>query len=89
MSRLIYLFFNEIGASLTQDKTEEGEDLWTLWGRIVIDWDNYWKKTNANVRDLCRRGIPTHFRGIAWQLLCSATEAPEKKLFAEYIKVYL
>ncbi|KAK9694439.1 Rab-GTPase-TBC domain [Popillia japonica] len=74
------------GASLTQDKTEEGEDLWTLWGRIVIDWDNYWKKTNANVRDLCRRGIPTHFRGIAWQLLCSATEAPEKKLFAEYIK---
>ncbi|KAI4471071.1 tbc1 domain family member gtpase-activating protein [Holotrichia oblita] len=75
------------GASLTQDKAEEGEDLWTLWGRIVIDWDNYWKKTNANVRDLCRRGIPTHFRGIAWQLLCSATEAPEKKLFAEYIKM--
>lgn len=34
-----------------------------------------------------RRGIPLHFRAIVWQLLCSAADAPEKKLYAEYIKV--
>lgn len=74
------------GTSSTQDRTEDGEDLWTLWGRIVTDWETHWKKYNAQVRELVRRGIPTHFRGIAWQLLCSATESPEKKLYAEYIK---
>lgn len=36
---------------------------------------------------MVRRGVPLHFRAIVWQLLCSATEAPEKKLYAEYIKV--
>nr|XP_022911612.1 ecotropic viral integration site 5 ortholog isoform X2 [Onthophagus taurus] len=68
------------------DKSEDGEDLWTLWGKMVTDWDSFWKKSNAQVRELCRKGIPTHFRGIAWQLLCSATDAQEKKLYAEYIK---
>lgn len=71
----------------TQEKTEEGEDLWSLWGRIVTDWDTFWKKHNVQVKELVRKGIPVHFRGIAWQLLCSATDAPEKKLYAEYIKV--
>lgn len=58
-----------------------------MWGRIVNDWESNWKKHNGQVRDLVRRGIPVHFRAIVWQLLCSATEAPEKKLYAEYIKV--
>lgn len=77
------------GTSSTQDKTEDGgeEDLWVTWGRIVNDWEIYWKKQNSLVKELVRRGIPLHFRAIAWQLLCSATEAPEKKLYAEYIKV--
>lgn len=54
---------------------------------MISEWDTYWKKQNAQVREYVRKGIPVHFRGIAWQLLCSATEAPEKKLYAEYIKV--
>ncbi|XP_045464184.1 ecotropic viral integration site 5 ortholog isoform X2 [Harmonia axyridis] len=77
------------GTSSTQDRSEDGggeEDLWTMWGRIVNDWENNWKKHNGQVRELVRRGIPVHFRAIVWQLLCSATEAPEKKLYAEYIK---
>lgn len=53
----------------------------------MTDWEVYWKKQNAWVKELVRRGIPVHFRAIAWQLLCSATEAPEKKLYADYIKV--
>ena len=39
------------------------DDLWTLWGQIVNDWDTYWKKKNAYVRDLVRKGVPHHFRG--------------------------
>ncbi|XP_065160429.1 ecotropic viral integration site 5 ortholog isoform X2 [Atheta coriaria] len=68
------------------DRGEDGEDLWALWGQMISEWDTYWKKQNAQVREYVRKGIPVHFRGIAWQLLCSATEAPEKKLYAEYIK---
>ncbi|XP_017773983.1 PREDICTED: ecotropic viral integration site 5 ortholog isoform X2 [Nicrophorus vespilloides] len=74
------------GASSTQEKVDDGEDLWAVWGQIIGDWETSWKKQNAQVRDYVRRGIPVHFRGIAWQLLCSATEATEKKLYAEYIK---
>ncbi|XP_018335446.1 ecotropic viral integration site 5 ortholog isoform X2 [Agrilus planipennis] len=77
------------GTSSIQEKGEDGggeEDLWTLWGHIVNDWDASWKKNNVQIRELVRRGIPTHFRGIVWQLLCNATEAPEKKLYADYIK---
>ncbi|KAJ8972399.1 hypothetical protein NQ314_000195 [Rhamnusium bicolor] len=83
------VFFVPIGTSSTQDRTEDGgeEDLWVKWGHIVNDWENNWKKQNIQIRELVRRGIPLHFRAIVWQLLCSATEAPEKKLYAEYIKM--
>ena len=33
-----------------------------------------------------RKGIPHHFRGIVWQLLCGAHDSPVKKQYAEYIK---
>ena len=33
-----------------------------------------------------RRGIPHHFRGIAWQLLCDAHDSKEKSMYAEYMK---
>ena len=89
MAQQIILYGNIIlGVSLTQDKAaEDGEDQWIVWGKIVTDWDNCYKKYNAEIRELARRGIPTHFRAIAWQLLCSATDAPEKKSYAEFIKV--
>jgi hypothetical protein len=45
------------------------------------------EKQNAQIKELVRKGIPLHFRAIVWQLLCSAAEAPEKKSYAEYIKV--
>lgn len=83
------VFFVPLGTSSTHDRTEDGgeEDLWVRWGHIANDWENHWKKNNAQVREMVRRGIPLHFRAIVWQLLCGATEAPEKKLYAEYIKV--
>ncbi|XP_046387850.1 ecotropic viral integration site 5 ortholog isoform X2 [Ischnura elegans] len=78
------------GTSSSHERgTEDGggeEDLWSLWGRVVNDWDNFWKKRNQFVKDLVRRGIPKPFRGMAWQLLCGARDSPAKKQYPEYIK---
>lgn len=39
------------GTSSSQDRTEDGEeDAWTIWGRVVSDWDNFFKKKNQYVR---------------------------------------
>ncbi|XP_022832274.1 ecotropic viral integration site 5 ortholog isoform X6 [Spodoptera litura] len=62
------------------------EDLWSLWGRIVSNWETEWKRRNQFVRDLVRQGVPHHFRGIVWQLLAGVDTSPEKKLYASYIK---
>lgn len=76
------------GTSLSQEreKCDDGdEDSWTTWGRIANDWDSYKKKTSY-IKEMVRKGIPHHFRGIVWQLLCDAHNSPEKDQFAEYIK---
>lgn len=75
------------GTSSSQERTEDGEeDNWTLWGRVSNDWENYYKKRNSFVRELVRKGVPHHFRGIVWQLLCGAHDSPVKKQYADYIK---
>ncbi|CAG9761550.1 unnamed protein product [Ceutorhynchus assimilis] len=74
------------GTSSTTDRTDEGEELWAKWSQIVNNWEDQWKRQNTQIREFVRRGIPLHFRAIVWQLLCSAADAPEKKLYAEYIK---
>ncbi|XP_049809443.1 ecotropic viral integration site 5 ortholog isoform X1 [Schistocerca nitens] len=76
------------GTSSSQERNEDGgeEDVWSLWGRISNDWENYWKKRNPFVRELVRKGVPHHFRGIVWQLLCGAHDSPVKKQYADYIK---
>jgi hypothetical protein len=33
-----------------------------------------------------RKGIPVHFRGITWQLLCDANNSPDKFKYAEHLK---
>lgn len=62
------------------------EDLWTLWGRLVSNWEAEWRKRNQWVRDLVRAGVPHHFRGIVWQLLAGVDTSPEKRQYASYIK---
>jgi len=37
-------------------------------------------------QELVRKGVPHHFRGIVWQLLCGAHDSPVKKQYADYIK---
>ena len=37
-------------------------------------------------QDLVRSGIPHHFRGMAWQLLCGAHDSEDKLKYSEYMK---
>merc|ERR1712168_1393348 len=71
------------GSSVAQ---EEEADLWTLWGKIINEWDSYGRKKLPSIKDLVRKGIPHHFRGIAWQVLCGAHESQEKSKHSEYMK---
>ncbi len=61
------------------------EDIWSIWAVIVTDWEAAQKRKNPSVKELVRKGIPHHFRAIAWQLLCNANDT-DKKQYAEYIK---
>jgi hypothetical protein len=72
-----------LGTGSSQDGEE---DVWGLWGQVVNDWENYSKKKNAYLKELVRKGIPHHFRGIVWQLLCGANDSPIRKQYPEYIK---
>ncbi len=39
------------------------------------------------LQELVRKGIPHHFRGIAWQLLCNAHNSAAREAYAEYLKM--
>lgn len=105
---------------------EIDEDQWTIWGRIVNDWDDFKKKREKQLKvryiylsggfliccsykgiydimftlllllwfhwdyqffqDLVRHGIPHHFRGIVWQLLCGAHRSPIKDQYVDLLK---
>nr|XP_011443847.2 ecotropic viral integration site 5 ortholog isoform X1 [Crassostrea gigas]XP_019927591.2 ecotropic viral integration site 5 ortholog isoform X1 [Crassostrea gigas]XP_034301949.1 ecotropic viral integration site 5 ortholog isoform X1 [Crassostrea gigas]XP_034301950.1 ecotropic viral integration site 5 ortholog isoform X1 [Crassostrea gigas] len=60
-------------------------NVWEIWGKLVNDWDNARKKTSL-IKELVRRGIPHHFRGLAWQLLLGVHDSPHKQLYVEYLK---
>ncbi|XP_041370278.1 ecotropic viral integration site 5 ortholog-like isoform X2 [Gigantopelta aegis] len=64
---------------------EKSETSWETWGRLVNDWESY-KKKSSYLRDLIRKGIPHHFRGLAWQLLLGVHESHYKQLYADYLK---
>lgn len=62
------------------------DDQWQLWGRIVNDWDEFKKKREKQLKEHVRRGIPHHFRGIVWQLLCGAHRSPIKDRYSDLLK---
>ncbi|XP_022323904.1 EVI5-like protein isoform X1 [Crassostrea virginica] len=74
-----------------QQSTEEPENntatgnVWEIWGKLVNDWENARKKTSL-IKELVRRGIPHHFRGLAWQLLLGVHDSPHKELYVVYLK---
>jgi len=72
------------GSMSFQENAEE--DLWGLWGKIINEWETWSKRKQPQLKELVRRGIPHHFRGMAWQLLCMAHESPAKAQYADYMK---
>lgn len=71
--------------TIDNPKTKTDEDLWSLWGKIISEWSPS-KRKLPQIKELAHQGIPHHFRGIAWQLLCDAHESSDKPKFAEYMK---
>lgn len=63
------------------------EDAWLLWGRIVNEWEEVYKKKEKQIKELVRKGIPHHFRAIVWQLLCNAQDMPIKEQYSELLKM--
>lgn len=47
-----------------------------LWDQMVHQWETHKKKDPIFIRDMVRRGIPSHYRGIVWQYLCDAQLPP-------------
>jgi len=68
------------------DPVDTEEDLWTTWGKIINEWDSIGKKKLPGVKELARKGIPHHFRGMAWQVVCDAHNSQEKMKYKEYMK---
>nr|XP_041571874.1 EVI5-like protein isoform X1 [Taeniopygia guttata] len=65
------------------------EETWSLWGRIVSDWDEWRKKKEKLLKELIRKGIPQQFRAAGWQRLCGAAELPLKARYPELLWVSL
>uniref|UniRef100_A0A8C5QZ32 Ecotropic viral integration site 5 n=1 Tax=Leptobrachium leishanense TaxID=445787 RepID=A0A8C5QZ32_9ANUR len=63
------------------------EDSWLLWGRIVNEWEEVYKKKEKQIKELVRKGIPHHFRAIVWQLLCNAQNMPIKDQYCDLLKM--
>ncbi|KAK7201600.1 disgorgin [Novymonas esmeraldas] len=39
------------------------------WANMASDWNRTNTKMHAKLKERCRKGIPSRFRGVAWQLL--------------------
>merc|ERR1719397_697982 len=85
---------NSTGSSLhsrssSECRSEEGEGedtLWAKWGETLRQWDVGGRRRQLEVRNLVRKGIPHHFRGMAWQVLCGAHDSKEKGLYSGYLR---
>ncbi|MEE6528592.1 hypothetical protein FKM82_031092, partial [Ascaphus truei] len=63
------------------------QDSWELWGRIVTHWEEWTRRKEKLLKELLRKGIPHHFRAMVWQMLCSASEMPVKRQYAELLRM--
>ncbi|XP_030630599.1 ecotropic viral integration site 5 protein homolog [Chanos chanos] len=63
------------------------EESWNIWGYIVKEWDDWSKRKVKQLKEMVRRGIPHHFRSVAWQLLCNSQNAPVRKQYSQLLKM--
>merc|ERR1719422_2790744 len=48
-----------------------------------MNWD---KRKTGNIKELVRQGIPHHFRGMAWQVLCGAHQSQDKAKYSPLLR---
>ncbi|KAK5977519.1 hypothetical protein GCK32_020194 [Trichostrongylus colubriformis] len=65
---------------------DDEEDLWTVWGDVIRNWEQEIKRNPAAIKTLVKRGIPQHFRTIAWQLLSNASVSSIHELYSDYMR---
>jgi len=58
-------------------------DLWLTWSDILKNWD---RRKTGNIKELVRQGIPHHFRGMAWQVLCGAHQSQDKTKYSTLLR---
>ena len=76
-----------------RDEEEAGEDigesdevsLWSTWDKILVQWNTGSVVKTGEVKQLVRRGIPNHLRGMAWLMLSGAHCCPEKEKYLDYL----
>ncbi|XP_074600959.1 ecotropic viral integration site 5 [Brevipalpus obovatus] len=73
-------------SSDTSTMSESHGDLWIVWGQLINDWTDQYRKRTTFVKELVRKGIPQHFRGLAWQYLCNARSNVPREKYAEYLQ---
>ena len=78
-------------AEVMEEEDEAGDhlpedDLWTTWDKILVKWNTGCVVKSTEVKELVRRGIPHHVRGMAWQMLSGAHNCPEKEKYLEYLE---
>ncbi|KAK6764523.1 hypothetical protein RB195_024735 [Necator americanus] len=69
--------------SLAED---DEEDLWGVWGEVIHKWEVEVKKNPSSIKTLVKRGIPQHFRTIAWQLLSNASVSSIHEVYSDYMR---
>lgn len=69
--------------SFTED---DEEDLWSVWGDVIRNWEQEVKKNPVTIKELVKRGIPQHFRTIAWQLLSNASVSSIHETYSDYMR---
>jgi len=79
---------SSITSQMSMEVVDNGEDLtlWNTWNGILKGWERSNSKKQPQVIELVRKGIPHHFRGMAWQVLCGAHESSDKCKYSGYLK---
>ncbi|KAJ1353052.1 hypothetical protein KIN20_009598 [Parelaphostrongylus tenuis] len=65
---------------------DDEEDLWSIWGDVIRNWELEVKKNPNTIKMLVKRGIPQHFRTIAWQLLSNASVSSVHEAYSDYMR---
>ena len=83
----------DLVSEVTEEQEEEEEaehdpdaDLWSTWDKILVKWNTGVVTKSSDVKDLVRRGIPGHVRGMAWQILSGANSCEEKTRYLEFLE---